>query len=162
MRSDLVIASLLLCLVPGCVDTRLPSGPALSQRASFASGGSTCGQPGQRCTDHNPCTRLDLCDDALRCVGIPIECDDGLSCTREMCHPATGECHYDTWNCGCRGPEDCDDGDPCTLDFCDYERIGCGHEVQVDEACQADNPCHEDATCQPDGTCGGGWNACLD
>ena len=160
----------LLCaavLFTGCVDTALPDLRRVDVMSATHARAhplprTPCEAPGRPCDDHDSCTIDDLCDGALICHGIRVDCDDGIECTTEICHPATGECEYDTWGCSCEGAESCDDGDPCTLDYCDFERTGCGHEVVAGEPCDDDDPCTEDSSCRGDGTCGQGHSTCLD
>ncbi|MBM4353687.1 MAG: hypothetical protein FJ109_07795 [Deltaproteobacteria bacterium] len=83
------------------------------------------------CGDGNPCTVADHCVDGT-CIGDPVVCDDGNSCTENIC-TKNGGCEYEP----ILGP--CDDSDPCTLgDQClDGQCAG----VQVECDCQTDLDC---------------------
>lgn len=63
--------------------------------------------------DGNPCTVNDACDAGTCKPGAPKLCDDGNSCTLDVCSPAQG-CVYTPDN-----GVGCSDGDPCTVgDLC--------------------------------------------
>ena len=49
------------------------------------------------CDDADPCTTTDSCQ-AGACVGVPMVCDDGLSCTIDVCED--GECDTQTLETG--------------------------------------------------------------
>jgi DNA-binding beta-propeller fold protein YncE len=63
---------------------------------------------GHACSDGDPCTVGDACDDKATCAGVPDKCDDGNPCTKDSCDA----------NAGCTAtPDDaaaCDDGNGCT------------------------------------------------
>lgn len=63
------------------------------------------------CDDESACTENDRCLDGS-CVGDAIACDDGVTCTLDLCDPESG-CAFPP------APDACDDGAPCTLDICD-------------------------------------------
>lgn len=63
------------------------------------------------CDDESACTENDRCLDGA-CVGDAIACDDGVTCTLDLCDPDSG-CAFPP------APDACDDGAPCTLDVCD-------------------------------------------
>ena len=107
------------------------------------------------CNDQDPCTENDRCVEGV-CVGTPKDCDDGDSCTRDVCE--SGMCRHfaepngtpcddgnectlvDKCQSGrCVGSSwwDCDDSDPCTIDEC-VDGIGCQYTPYV---CENDNPC---------------------
>ncbi len=48
---------------------------------------------GTPCDDEDPCTSEDACDAAGLCVGVAVDCDDGLACTRDAC--AEGSCTHE-------------------------------------------------------------------
>ena len=64
---------------------------------------------GNVCVDDDACTYDDQCQAGV-CVGLPVDCDDGNSCTEDLCSGA--ECTHPAGNDG--GP--CVDDDPCTID----------------------------------------------
>ena len=66
---------------------------------------------GPECLDGLACTVADHCEEGA-CVGTPVLCDDGNSCTDDSCSETFG-CVYEN------NDADCDDGDPCTIaDHC--------------------------------------------
>jgi hypothetical protein len=95
------------------------------------------------CEDYNPCTS-NLCEEG-RCIHAPIPsccredslCDDGISCTEDLCNRLTNRCeHIRSDSFCCISPEDCRDGDPCTEDVCAAHR--CVHPRKP--ACPAAGP----------------------
>ncbi len=48
-------------------------------------------EDGTECSDNDPCTVNDVCDNA-NCVGEVNDCDDDLLCTEDECDELTGEC----------------------------------------------------------------------
>lgn len=75
------------------------------------------------CAD-NACVTDGVCDDGI-CVGLPVTCDDGADCTRDVCHAELG----------CESvPDDaaCDDLEPCTVEICTAH--GCEETVLQDGA----------------------------
>lgn len=91
------------------------------------------------CTDNNLCTSFDSCHAGV-CTGDPVDCDDGLACTDDVCNPATGCTHV-------LRPGFCLIGDTC---------------LAAGEACDDGNPCTSDAVCQANGTCAGTRVPCDD
>ena len=80
------------------------------------------------CDNGNGCDGTEFC--GVRCApGEPVKCNDGNSCTEDICVLATGACNSTTL--------DCNDGDPCTLDVC-LDSIGC--DYQVDPAAGVGTP----------------------
>lgn len=96
------------------------------------------------CDDLNPCNGEETCGPEGRCVvGLPLDCSDGVDCTRDACDPALGctnteiegfctdgVCHAGGFcdpDTGCVGgdPIDCNDSNPCTVDMCDPGMGGC-------------------------------------
>ena len=99
-------------------------------------------KPGD-CSDGNACTDADACVSGVCVPGGPLNCDDGVVCTTDMCESATGCGHTnntvpcndnsvcstaDACSVGvCGGkPIDCDDENVCTADSCDA-KLGCKH-----------------------------------
>ncbi len=130
-------------------------------------------EPGQPCDDGDPCTDNDEClgtGDGAVCVGDPLDCEDGLECTFDLC--TDGECNNDMkpgWcfvagTCYIEGESnptnpcmecitaykiytwsaddtnDCDDGNSCS------EGDGCDNGVCQGAVvtCDDENPCTED------------------
>lgn len=56
------------------------------------------------------------------------QCDDGNSCTGDVCDPQTG---CESLPYACCSDAECDDGDPCTVDSC-APPTGCSHAVPAD------------------------------
>ena len=116
------------------------------------------------CDDLSPCTLDDACVDGA-CVGAPLSCDDGVSCTVDACDPEAGGCVHlpDDAACPLSAPcwvsscdvdsdcvaawVDCDDGDPCTTDACDPVTGECTHEAFC---CSNDGQCDDDEPCTID------------
>ena len=105
------------------------------------------------------CDGMGTCPDP-----IPVDCDDGNSCTTDSCDVATGCQHVptnETQPClnhlgqegtcvlglcqtECATDEDCDDEIDCTADSCDTEAGKCGHTPQ-DAICDDGNLCTDDS-----------------
>jgi len=86
------------------------------------------------CTDDNPCTVNDHCEQGACVPGILLDCDDGNPCTDDACNQA-GFCDH------VANQADCDDGNPCTTgDHCE------------DSACKAAGAldCTDDSVCTTD------------
>jgi hypothetical protein len=126
------------------------------------------------CNDGNRCNGTEVCDGLSDCTfGIPLDCDDGIACTRDDCDPIAGckpvpqdgAC-ADT--SACNGNETCDvalgcrpgttltcpsDGIACTRDACSDALGGCAH-IPDNSLCGS---CGQ--TCSP--TQGGCGNFCT-
>ena len=120
-----------------------------------------------------PCEQDSDCDDGLACDGVetcvegrcapgrPVECDDAVECTVDVCIDETGDCEnipvharcVETELCNidegcgerppCERDDDCDDGSFCNgVESCDLEtnlcRPGDAPEVADDVACTID------------------------
>ncbi|MDC0743779.1 hypothetical protein [Polyangium mundeleinium] len=127
------------------------------------------GPDSAKCADEKICNGVETCDPQLGCTsGAPVNCDDGIPCTYDLCHDPTGTCvHYPQDNlCDdgtfCDGVEVCDplqgciegtpvtcnDGIPCTNDVCD-ELLDTCKGIPDPSLC----PCNQ--TCDPSqGGCG--------
>jgi hypothetical protein len=129
---------------------------------------------GQACEDGDLCTVKDICVEDptgnVSCEGIPVICDDGDQCTRDLCDPSTGLCQFlpdpgapcddgdlctendrcvqePTGAIFCQGaPVGCDDSNLCTIDFCDPDSGECVYQPII---CDDGNVCTADA-CNPD------------
>jgi hypothetical protein len=128
--------------VRGCVHTPLPDGTS--------------------CSDHNVCTRNDICQSGTCMAGAPRDCDDQNPCTADTCDPLSG-CTHRTLPDGAL----CSDANACTApDIC--RQGGCIPGAAV--SCADTNPCTQD-TCDPvqgcvhrpvlDGTHCSDGNACT-
>lgn len=144
-----------------------------------------CSPDGQSCTntartgpcnDGTVCTVDDQCVDGVCVPGAPLTCDDGSTCTLDVCFPGLG-CLFvpqgGTCNDGdpctindacnpvgvCTGQLlACDDGDPCTDDLCSPG--GCTYEHNT-APCNDGDPCTGGDTCSA-GTCSGTPLTCDD
>ena len=112
---------------------------------------------GGLCDDGNVCSAGDACINGSCVSGAAPPCDDGITCTLDVCDPKLGCTHL--WQEG-----SCDDGDPCTTeDSCTDD--GCfGVPLNCDdgESCTEDS-CGEDGGCVHSpisGSCTDG-NACT-
>ena len=83
---------------------------------------------GAVCDDASVCTEGDTCQGGL-CVGVPVDCDDGIACTLDTCDEGLGGCIADWSPCPCVTDMDCNDGNPCN-----------GEESCVDQACAVGTP----------------------
>ncbi len=128
---------------------------------NLCEGGARCTPMGcvtERCTtdaqcdDGNACNGVERCspaggDPVTGCVpGMPLECDDGIACTRDFCNPASG-CGIEAQNA------ECNDGIDCTSDICD-PGFGCRQEPNHD-VCNA-GFCNVGGFCDPSFGCAGG------
>lgn len=87
--------------LPGCTHTPIENGP---------------------CDDGNACTINTVCVFG-RCVGEPLNCDDGIDCSIDACDPVSG-CTHDADHGAC------DDGDACSTDRC--TESGCDNSTAPD------------------------------
>ncbi|MBI5490069.1 MAG: putative metal-binding motif-containing protein [Deltaproteobacteria bacterium] len=135
------------------------------------------------CDDGNPCNGAELCDPEFGCqAGTPVDCDDGVHCTADLCSPLTSECTHEPedWRCedgnACNGHEACDaatgcssgtpvncsDGIPCTEDSCAIATGACSH-VANDSRCDDSAFCNGFERCDSAlGCTGGAVPACSD
>jgi len=60
------------------------------------------------CSDGDPCTLSDVCQDGQCTAGVAVDCNDDNECTNDYCDSATGDCIQEA-TIG-----ECDDGDKCT------------------------------------------------
>ncbi|MCB9740440.1 MAG: Ig-like domain-containing protein [Deltaproteobacteria bacterium] len=72
------------------------------------------------CDDGQLCTKPDLCKAGACAAGTVDTCDDGWSCTVDVCDPQQGCQHT-------KNSDLCDDGSPCSSDSC----IGEGGEAKT-------------------------------
>lgn len=94
--------------------------------------------------DGNPCTVNDACDAGACKAGAPKLCDDGNSCTLDVCSPAQG-CVYTPDN-----GVGCSDGDPCTVgDLCQNSQCQPG----APKLCGAGDACNTPACNATSGQC---------
>ena len=127
------------------------------------SSGETAHLPaaGAPCASTNRCWFTYEVDDGSTggCLGHPVICNDGETCTAELCDPTKG-CVYDDQECQCQTDADCDDGNPCSLTICLKGKAISGCWGTLLDACV---PCTDDGHCSGDGYCvvghcaEGGW-----
>ena len=115
-----------------------------------ADSGACVNQPNtDECDDDTACTEDDICAAGV-CAGLPVVCDDGNTCTQNLCDQQDG-CFYPELpdNSPCDDSNLCTDGDLCTAGECGgLWQEGC---------CIEDANCDDDFLCSVD-TCTG--NAC--
>ena len=84
------------------------------------------------CDDEDLCTVGEHCFEGA-CSAVVVTCEDGNTCTQDLCDPESGDCSNPPKD----GP--CDDGDPCTVgDAC--ASGGC-HSGSGTLDCEDGNPC---------------------
>lgn len=71
------------------------------------------------------------CDAMTGCVLTPVDCDDDIPCTEDLCNPTTG-CYYVANN------SRCNDNITCTLDICS-DVLGKCVNVPQNDACETDD-----------------------
>ena len=132
---------------------------------------------GAKCTDNDACTTNDACKSGV-CTGAKLVCDDGNSCTLDLCSKTNGCTNQidDSLPCEdgdvctgkdlckagvCAGPPlKCDDNDPCTIDACDGQG-GCKNIVVEGKDCNDNNACTNGDVCKS-AKCVGTPKACDD
>ena len=130
---------------------------------------------GTQCDDGVLCTENDVCQ-VGECAGELLPCDDGNSCTDDICVEGDGCVHLDN-NVACDdgdactlgdlcldglcsgSPVLCDDENPCTDDWCDFQQ-GCMADP-ADVACDDGSACTDNDWCQA-GQCLGDLVDCSD
>ncbi len=86
---------------------------------------------GTECSDEDPCTVVDLCQEGV-CVGQPVDCEDDNPCTDDSCS-AEGGCTHVANTLPCDDEDVCTVGDHCTQGQCMGQPVSCD--------CQADADC---------------------
>ncbi len=129
------------------------------------------------CSDGDACTTGDVCANGACEKGGASDCDDGNSCTIDVCNSGAGCYHLPLQSPCCIGQTSiCDDNNACTTDNCDPKTSGCGHTPNTiacedgsqctsgdacaetkclpgkDKVCNDNNPCTADA-CSPTAGC---------
>jgi hypothetical protein len=119
------------------------------------------------CDDGDPCNGAETCNVVCQ-KGIPVDCDDGFSCTIDSCNKATGACVHVPNNVACDNglkcdgveicdpgkgcvqgaPVNCDDGFSCTIDLC-QEPTGACSSTPVDAFCNDNKLCNGVEVCDP-------------
>jgi hypothetical protein len=129
--------------------------------AVFCNGAETCHpeagcQPGEpvQCDDGVDCT-IDICYEPNQgCLSLPDDglCDDGLVCNGiETCSTTAG--------CEAGTPVDCDDGVDCTIDACIEPTGECSNSVDH-ASCDDGQFCNGAEQCDPEAGCVSGEDPC--
>ncbi|MDI1434647.1 hypothetical protein [Polyangium sorediatum] len=126
-----------------------------------ATGACTHAPNHEVCDDGWACSGVETCNPQMGCTkGAPVNCDDGIACTYDLCHDPAGTCaHYpqdylcdDATFCdgvevcdplqGCieGTPVTCNDGIDCTTDVCD-ELIDTCKGIPDDSLCPCNQTC---------------------
>ncbi|MGB0716199.1 MAG: S8 family serine peptidase [Phycisphaerae bacterium] len=121
------------------------------------------------CDNGQFCDGVETCDPELGCLaGVPVTCDDGISCTSDFCNEIFNICLNSPLNslCDdglyCNGAETCDevldcqpgtpvvcdDGVECTVDECDEDADSCAF-VADDLFCGNGTDCDGVEVCDP-------------
>ncbi|MFT5991428.1 MAG: hypothetical protein ACJA1R_000830 [Flavobacteriales bacterium] len=112
------------------------------------------------CDDGDACTTGDICDDGACGAGPPTNCDDGNTCTIDICDEFAGCSYLPNLNPCCTGTVSiCDDGDPCTTDICDPASGDCFREENT-AVCDDDDACTTNDSCTAL-ACGGATVDCA-
>jgi len=120
----------------------------------------SCSEPAKACA-HSPvdaacddgayCDGIETCDAQIGClVGTPVICDDGRSCTADMCNDALSSCTHTPVQAAC------DDGIACNgYEVCNPNAAGpTGCVAGPAPACASDGiACTVDHCTEPSGTC---------
>ena len=83
------------------------------------------------CSDGNLCNGVEQCVSGTCVPGTPVNCNDNLFCTLDICNPQTGACSY--------APNPCDDSDSCTADTCNEDTDTCSHQAVCLQFCNTAN-----------------------
>ena len=110
--------------------------------------------PNTLCDDNNPCTYDDSCTDEGLCSGIEYACDDGRSCTDDICQ-GNGDCAFEIQDGTCLIGNICyDTGEQHVQNDC----VACDPDIsQTEWALTEDGlPCGDDEACLLAGSCTNG------
>jgi hypothetical protein len=102
--------------------------------------------PASSCSDGNPCTQNDHCDNGVCLSGEKIACNDNNPCTIDACDPSSGECTF----LGLPEGQGCNDGNACTVgDACKGGACISGQK----KVCSDSDQCTTDVCNQASGIC---------
>ncbi len=100
---------------------------------------------GAACDDGDKCSDADVCT-AGKCVGKPVDCDDGNACTTDACGATTG-CSWTANSANCDDGNKCTDGDKCKGGKCAGTttadpKVACDDKnACTDDTCEATTGC---------------------
>ncbi len=77
------------------VCTSTPSGEGMWCQPGSVAGSDVA------CDDHDWCTLIDMCNGLGTCVGTGDTCDDGLTCTTDLCDGSAASCDHDIISTSC-------------------------------------------------------------
>ncbi len=101
------------------------------------------------CQDGSFCNGQESCHPTFGCqAGRPVNCNDGISCTKDFCDENQKRCGHETRDALCK------DGNACTVESCDA-LSGCLYDTSGPLSCDDGNACTEGDFCQ-DGACRAG------
>jgi hypothetical protein len=151
------------CVLGACVGQKLTcsDGNPCTDDACDLAKGCTHTDNAAPCSDDNACTTGDVCAGGKCGVGPAANCDDGNTCTIDVCEPTAGCVHLPTQSPCCTGKVSiCDDGNPCTSDDC-AAGGGCSHQPNS-APCSDGDACTSGDTCKGGSCAGGGATVCDD
>ncbi len=124
-------------------------------------------QFGNACSDGNPCTTNDFCQQGTCHAGNQKVCNDGNNCTADSCDQASGQCLFvPIAGCGgnCNTTADCPaTGNVCTTSVCSQTLKQCVvQNVQNQTTCDDGLPCTTNDACQNGKCLGGAQKNCND
>ena len=119
------------------------------------------------CADDDKCNGDEVCTSMGCKPGTPVDCDDGVACTKDSCHPFLGGCIHETDDSVCQddlycdaaeicNPQqgcvegsvpNCDDFTECTDDYCSEEDLGCVNAAD-DSVCDDGDICTGKEWCE--------------
>jgi hypothetical protein len=146
-----------------CSEPAAVGGDATGAKVDAADASSGACATGAACDDGNPCTKGDTCK-AGQCAGVPVNCDDGLDCTKDAC--ANGDCTH------VPGAGVCTIGSACVPDGAKNAKNPCqkcvaattavGWTVDVSATCDDGSACTVGDKCAVDAACAGTPTVCDD
>lgn len=107
-------------------------------------GSEPCAEDSE-CNDGVFCNGIEFCDDTQCKRGAPIDCDDGIDCTTDVCSDATSSCRYFKPDFDNDGHPDalCEDNQGATGDDCDDENANrFPGNIEVCDAENVDEDCN--------------------
>lgn len=112
--------------------------------------GETCGPEGcssecsgdEQCDDGVFCNGSEVCFDGACAAGTPLDCDDSIPCTQDVCDELSSACHSFPTNMGCGASETCNAESGCIPE--------CASNAECDDGffCNGIERC-DDGACVP-------------